>query len=172
MDLPLIEKLVLLVVVGAIVAIAARRLKIPYTVGLVMSGVVMTLLPFKTDIQLDRTLVFELLLPPLIFEAALYIEWSELKRDLLVLGTYATVGVTASAALTAAIMHFAVGWTWPAAIIFGVLIAATDPVSIIATFKVSSVFDAESCLMSPRATVSISENSLFGMLGRPPSAGN
>jgi len=139
MDQLVIEKLALLIVIGSIVAIVARRLKIPYTVGLVTAGVVMTLLPFKTDIPFDRNLVFELLLPPLIFEAALYIEWSELKRDLLVLGTYATVGVVLSAAVTGAIMHFVVGWVWPAAIIFGVLIAATDPVSIIATFKENGV---------------------------------
>jgi len=139
MDQLVIEKLALLIVIGSIVAIVARRLKIPYTVGLVTAGVVMTLLPFKTDIPFDRNLVFELLLPPLIFEAALYIEWSELKRDLLVLGTYATVGVVLSAAVSGAIMHFVVGWVWPAAIIFGVLIAATDPVSIIATFKENGV---------------------------------
>jgi len=139
MDPLVIEKLVLLIVIGAVVAIVARRLKIPYTVGLVTSGVVFALLPLKTEIPFDRDLVFHLLLPPLIFEAALYIEWKELRRDLPVLGTYATVGVLLSAAATAGIMHFVVGWVWPAAIIFGVLIAATDPVSIIATFKENRV---------------------------------
>ena len=41
--------------------------------------------------------------------------------------------------MTAAIVHFIIGWTWPAATLFGVLIAATDPVSIIATFKEAKV---------------------------------
>ena len=36
MDAPVIEQLVLLIVVGAVVAIAAHRLRIPYTVGLVI----------------------------------------------------------------------------------------------------------------------------------------
>jgi len=44
-----------------------------------------------------------------------------------------------SAAATATVMHFVVGWVWEAAILFGVLIAATDPVSIIATFKEARV---------------------------------
>src|SRR5262249_23510315 len=47
--------------------------------------------------------------------------------------------VVLSAAVTATVVHFAVGWPWSGAIPFGVLIAATDPVSIIATFKDSNV---------------------------------
>ena len=139
MDAPVIEQLVLLIVVGAIVAIAAHRLRIPYTVGLVLAGIVMAFLPLHIDVPFSKDFLFEVLLPPLIFEAALYIDWRELRRDLLVVGTYATVGVVLSAAVTAAIMHFVLGWPWPAAVLFGVLIAATDPVSIIATFKEAKV---------------------------------
>ena len=139
MDGAVIEQIVLLIVVGAVVAIAAHRLRIPYTVGLVAAGIVMAFLPLKIDVPFSKDFLFEVLLPPLIFEAALYIDWRELRRDLFVVGTYATVGVILSAAVTAAIMHFVVGWIWPASILFGVLIAATDPVSIIATFKEAKV---------------------------------
>lgn len=44
-----------------------------------------------------------------------------------------------SAGITAAGMHFLVNWQWESAILFGVLIAATDPVSVIATFKEAGV---------------------------------
>ena len=124
---------------AAIVAIAAHRLRVPYTIGLVSAGIVMAFLPLHIDVPFSKEFLFEVLLPPLIFEAALYIDWRELRRDLLVVGTYATVGVALSAAVTAAIMHFALGWPWPPAMLFGVLIAATDPVSIIATFKEAKV---------------------------------
>jgi NhaP-type Na+/H+ or K+/H+ antiporter len=53
--------------------------------------------------------------------------------------TLATVGVLLSAAVTAAGMHYLAGWGWQSAILFGVLIAATDPVSVIATFKEAGV---------------------------------
>jgi CPA1 family monovalent cation:H+ antiporter len=139
MDAPVIEQLVLLIVVGGIGAIAAHRLRIPYTVGLVIAGIVLAFLPLKIDVPFSKEFIFDVLLPPLIFEAALYIDWRELRRDLLVVGILATVGVVFSAVVTAAIMHYALGWVWPAAILFGVLIAATDPVSIIATFKESKV---------------------------------
>ena len=47
MDAAVIEQIVLLIVVGSVVAIAAHRLKIPYTVGLVAAGIVMAFLPIR-----------------------------------------------------------------------------------------------------------------------------
>jgi CPA1 family monovalent cation:H+ antiporter len=139
MDPVVIEQLVLLIVVGGVAAIIAHRLRIPYTVGLVISGIVLAFLPLKIDLPFSKEFIFNFLLPPLIFQAALYIDWRELKRDLVIVGTFATVGVVLSTAATAAIMHFVMGWPWPVSVLFGVLIAATDPVSIIATFKEAKV---------------------------------
>jgi len=163
MDPHVIEQLILLIVTGAVVAIAARRLKIPYTVGLVVVGIAMAFLPFRIDIPLSKEFLFEFLLPPLIFEAAMSIEWRRLRRDLLLISTYATAGVVLSAAVTAAAMHLLMGWPWPAAIVFGILIAATDPVSIIATFKESNVsgrvrllVEAESLFNDSTAAVALS----------------
>jgi CPA1 family monovalent cation:H+ antiporter len=134
-----IEQIQLIIVIGAVIAVVARRLKIPYTVGLVVAGFFIWFLPFGFEINFSKELLFKVLLPPLIFEAALYIDWKELRKDLLPIATYATVGVIFSAFVTAALMHFAIGWAWQAAILFGVLIAATDPVAVIATFKEARV---------------------------------
>ncbi len=134
-----IEQLEVILLIGAIVAIVARRFKVPYTVGLVAAGIFITFFPLGIEAPFSKDLLFKVLLPPLIFEAALYIHWSELRKDLAVVGAFATVGVLLSAFITAAFMHFGVGWTWQAAILFGVLIAATDPVSVIATFKEARV---------------------------------
>lgn len=134
-----IEQIVLIICIGAIVAVIARRLKIPYTVGLVAAGFFIAFLPLELEINFSKDLLFKVLLPPLIFEAALYIDWRELRKDLTVIITYATVGVLLSAGVTAVFMQYAVGWSWQAAILFGVLIAATDPVSVIATFKEARV---------------------------------
>src|SRR5512147_795412 len=101
MDAPVIEQLVLLIVVGGIGAIAAHRLRIPYTVGLVIAGIVLAFLPLKIDVPFSKEFIFDVLLPPLIFEAALYIDWREFRRDLLVVGILVTVGVVFSAVVTA-----------------------------------------------------------------------
>ncbi|HWJ48445.1 MAG TPA: sodium:proton antiporter, partial [Candidatus Udaeobacter sp.] len=51
----------------------------------------------------------------------------------------ATLGVVLAAAVTTAGMHFLVHWPWASALVFGALISATDPVSVIATFKGAGV---------------------------------
>ncbi|MFV0389371.1 MAG: cation:proton antiporter [Pyrinomonadaceae bacterium] len=134
-----IESLEVIIFLGAIVAIIARRLRIPYTVGLVAAGIALAFIPLGISVPFDKELLFMVLLPPLIFEAALYINWKKLKRDLVPVISFATFGVLLSAAITAAVMHFVVGWQWIYALLFGVLIAATDPVSVIATFNEANV---------------------------------
>ena len=163
------EQLGLIVLIGALVAVAARRLKIPYTVGLVIAGIVLAILPIEFELNFSKELLFKVLLPPLIFEAAINIRWQDLRKDLGPIIVFATLGVLLSAAVTATIMHFAVGWIWPAAIIFGVLIAATDPVSVIATFKEAKVggrlrllVEAESLFNDSTAAVAFTAALAFG----------
>jgi CPA1 family monovalent cation:H+ antiporter len=134
MDLS-IEKGALLLLISAVVAMLTRRLRLPYSVGLVAAGIVLALLPFSPQIALTKDLLFTVLLPPLIFEAAFYLRWKDLRKDLPVVLLLATLGVICSAAAMAAGMHYLVHWQWFSALIFGILIAATDPVSVIATFK-------------------------------------
>jgi CPA1 family monovalent cation:H+ antiporter len=124
----------LLLIAGA-VAMLTRRLRLPYSVGLVAAGIVLALMPYSPDINLTKSLLFTVLLPPLIFEAAFYLKWPPLRKELPVVLVLATLGVIISAGVTAAGMHYLTNWPWQSALIFGVLIAATDPVSVIATFK-------------------------------------
>ena len=130
-----VESVAILLLIAAVVAIAARRLRVPYSIGLLLTGIALAVLRFSPDIELTKQLIFTAFLPPLIFEAAFHIRWLELRKDLSVIVLLATVGVLLSAAATTVGMHFLAKWTWIAAVVFGVLIAATDPVSVIATFK-------------------------------------
>jgi CPA1 family monovalent cation:H+ antiporter len=129
----------LLVITAALVAMLARRARIPYAVGLVVSGIALAATGLDAGLALSSELIYVVFLPPLVFEAALYIEWRELRRDLVVVSVFATVGVAVAATIVAAGMRALGGWPWEAAACFGVLIAATDPVSVIATFKESGV---------------------------------
>ncbi|HEY4037984.1 MAG TPA: cation:proton antiporter, partial [Burkholderiaceae bacterium] len=129
----------LLLLIAALVAIATRRLRVPYSVGLVATGMFLAVFRVDPQLQLTRDLIFSILLPPLIFEAALALRWSDLRKDLAIIVALATVGVVLSAAVTAAGMWWLAGWSWTAACLFGALIAATDPVSVIALFKEAGV---------------------------------
>ena len=128
-----------LLLLASLVAMLSRRVRLPYTVGLVGAGVVLALLKLSFGLTLTRELIFSAFLPPLLFEAAFFIEWHELRRDLKPVLTLATLGVLLSAGITALGMHYLAGWAWPGAVVFGSLIAATDPVSVIAAFKDAKV---------------------------------
>lgn len=129
----------LLLLIAAVVAMLTRRLRLPYSVGLVAAGIILAISPFAPRIELTKDLIFTMLLPPLLFEAAFYIHWEQLRRDFPVIVVLASVGVALSASVTATGMHFLAKWGWIDALVFGALIAATDPVAVIATFKEARV---------------------------------
>ena len=149
-----------LLLIAAVVAMLTRRLHLPYSVGLVVAGAILAISPFVPKVALTKELIFNALLPPLLFEAAFHIHWSELRRDFPVIAVLATLGVLLSAGITAAGMRLLAGWTWFGALVFGVLIAATDPVSVIATFEEAGakgrllvLIEAESLLNDGTAAV-------------------
>ncbi|WP_294540713.1 cation:proton antiporter [uncultured Rhodoblastus sp.] len=121
--------------VGIVVAILARRVHLPYTVGLVFTGVVMALTGVETGAMLTHDFIFEIILPPLLFEAALSIHWSELRRDMAPVLVLATLGVLVSAGVVALGMIKLLAWPIGPAMVFGALIAATDPIAVLAMFK-------------------------------------
>ena len=124
-----------LLLVATLVAIVSQWLRLPYSVGLVAAGAALALVAPGSTPPLTRDLIFLVFLPPLIFEAAIQIPWKPLRRELPLLLTLVTLGVAIAAGVVAAGMHWWLGWSWIGAGLFGVLIAATDPVSVIAAFK-------------------------------------
>jgi len=134
MDL-LIGKSIGLLVVAILVAIAARRLRLPYTVGLVVAGMSMAISHIDLGMSLTHDIIFDVILPPLLFEAALNLHWGELKRDAAPIMVLSGAGVLISATVTYLGMHQFLGWPTAPALAFAVLIAATDPVAVIALFK-------------------------------------
>jgi CPA1 family monovalent cation:H+ antiporter len=88
------------------------------------------------------------------------LRWSRFRAELPVTIVLAFAGVAISAAVVTAGMHFLLGWSVLGAAFFGVLIAATDPVSVIAAFKemkaeprLSMVVESESLLNDGGAAV-------------------
>lgn len=149
-----------LLLVACLIAMLTRRLGLPYIVGLVVAGFLVALLPNSPDLPLSRELIFNVLLPPLVFEAAMQLDWRRFRDELPLTLTLAFAGVAIAAAVVAGGMHSIVGWSWIGAALFGVLIAATDPVSVIASFRemgcqprVSIVVESESLLNDGVAAV-------------------
>ena len=122
-----------------LVALAARRLRLPYTVGLVLAGASLALYRVDAGLALTHDLIFDVVLPPLLFEAALNIRWPDLRRDLFPVLTLATVGVLLCAAFVAGGLVYGLGWGVQPALAFGALISATDPIAVIALLRENGV---------------------------------
>jgi len=127
-------EIVQVLAVVLIVAMAVRRIRLPYTVALVGAGLV---LAFRGALHLELTpgLVLGLFVPPLIFEAAFHVQLKDLKADLKPIVAMAVPGVLLSTGIIAAVLVIAGVLPLPAALIFGALISATDPVAVVATFR-------------------------------------
>jgi len=167
-----------LLLVACLIAMLTRRLGLPYIVGLVAAGFLIALLPESPNLPLSRELIFNVLLPPLVFEAALQLDWRRFRDELPLTLTLAFAGVAVATLVVAAGMHWLVGWSWIGAALFGALIAATDPVSVIAAFRemdclprVSMVVEAESLLNDGVAAVAFAVLSAVAV-GASPSAAN
>jgi CPA1 family monovalent cation:H+ antiporter len=167
-----------LLLVACLIAMMSRRFNLPYSVGLVAAGLLIALLPNAPQLPLSRNLIFDVLLPPLVFEAALQLDWRRFRRELVLTLTLAFIGVGVAGAVVAAGMHWIVGWSWIGAALFGVLIAATDPVSVIAAFRelgcnprVSMVVESESLLNDGVAAVGFAVLSAIAA-GASPGAAN
>ncbi len=134
----MLTQIIGLLIIAVLVALAARWLKLPYTVGLVGVGIILAATQSLTDMQLTPDFIFEFILPPLLFEAAINIHWRELQRDLAIVLNLAIFGtVIAASVITAGLVTL--GWPLKSAAMFGILIAATDPVAVIAMFKDNGV---------------------------------
>src|SRR5947209_4261697 len=116
-----------LLLIACLIAILSRRLGLPYIVGLLVAGFVIALLPNGPQVPLSRDLIFNILLPPLVFEAALQLEWKRFRAELPLTLTLAFFAVAIAAAGVGVGMQRLVGWSRIGAAMSGTLLAAPDP---------------------------------------------
>jgi CPA1 family monovalent cation:H+ antiporter len=155
--------LLLLLISG--VAILVRRVQIPYTVALVLVGLALALLPTEGLVRLPLTtplasddevtseLILALLVPPLIFEAALRLNWKTLRKEVLPIFLLAVPGVLISTFIVGNVVSLGTHIPMAFALAFGALISATDPVAVIAFFRSLGVDKRLSVLMEGESLV-------------------
>jgi CPA1 family monovalent cation:H+ antiporter len=123
-----------LLLIVSVVAILMQRIRLPYTVALVLVGLALAFQE-AIEFELTETLILALFLPPLLFEAAFHIEFPKLRERLSTILLLAIPGVLLSTFIVGGIVAFGTGLSLPVALVFGALIAATDPVAVIAIFR-------------------------------------
>ncbi len=131
-----------LLVVAILVGIIASKLRVPYTVSLVVVGIALHAVGVIPDIRLTHDLLMSALLPALLFEAAIHVPGNKLKSYAPTVVTLAVPGVLLAAFATAFLLEveittFGLDTQIPLIelLVFGAIISATDPISVIALFK-------------------------------------
>lgn len=148
-----IETLIIeLVLVATLVAIVVGRIRLPYTVALVLVGFFISV-QSPLDVRVTPELILDLFVPPLIFEAAFHVDYRLLRDNLGVILILAVPGVIVTTMLVGGIVALGTELALSAAIVFGALISATDPVAVVALFRALGV--------PPRLAVAVEGESLF-----------
>jgi CPA1 family monovalent cation:H+ antiporter len=149
-----------LLLIACVIAIVSRRTRVPYTVGLVLTGLMLAYFGADASTHLSHELIFHMLLPPLIFEAAFQLKWRDLKSIMVPTLLLATVGVIVAAASTAGIIYALSGLSLAAALTIGIVLSATDPVSVLALLKeaklpprIHKLLESESLLNDGTASI-------------------
>jgi Na+:H+ antiporter len=127
-----------LLLIASLVAIAVRRLRIPYSVALVVVGLLLTT---QSPVEIDLTpeLILALFVPPLVFEAAFHLNFNELRTSLPTILLLAVPGVILTTLVVGGMLVWGPGLALSTALVFGALIAATDPVAVVSLFRILGV---------------------------------
>ncbi|MFQ5808012.1 MAG: Na+/H+ antiporter [Armatimonadota bacterium] len=128
-----------LLIVAMAVALIVRRLRLPYTVVLVFAGLALALTRAVPGLDISHeqyeAICFYLLLPPLLFEAALGLKWEHFSRNAGPIFTLAIPGTILSIGLVGFLCHAFLGLPLIQALLLGAIISPTDPVSVLAIFR-------------------------------------
>ena len=126
------ELILICLVAVALLALVARKIRIPYPILLTIGGVVLALIPGLPAIHLDPELVFSLFLPPLIYPAAVYTSWRDFRANLRPILLMTIVLVLLTMTVTAVLFHYLFGLPLAVGFVFGAIISPPDAVAALA----------------------------------------
>ncbi len=130
--------IIVLVMVATLVAIVGRRIRLPYTVSLVLVGLFISI-QRPLDVEITPELIMVIFVPPLLFEAAFHLDFGMLRDNLASIIVLAVPGVILTTLLVGGIVALGTGLPLGTMLVFGALIAATDPVAVVALFRTLGV---------------------------------
>lgn len=155
-----VETVVALLIVVAALAIAAKRIALPYPVLLVVAGLALGFVPGLPPLKLNPEMVLLFVLPPLLYPAALFTSWRDFRANLtpilwlaigLVLVTTLAIGLVA---------HVLGGLPWAAAFALGAIVSPPDAVAATAISKrlrlprrIATILEGESLVNDATALV-------------------
>ncbi|MGZ3410583.1 MAG: Na+/H+ antiporter [Xanthobacteraceae bacterium] len=130
-----IQILVVLLLVIAAVAVVAARTKIPPSILLVITGVVLALLPGLPTIELEPEIVLLMVLPPVIYSSAVAMSWREFRFNLRPISLLAVGCVVFTTVAVAAAAHWLLHLPWAVGFVLGAIVSPPDAVAPLAIVR-------------------------------------
>jgi CPA1 family monovalent cation:H+ antiporter len=119
----------IMVILISLTAIVNRK-KFPFPILLVAAGLIIGFVPQLPNLALDPDIVFLIILPPLLYDAASKTSWHEFRTSIRPISTLAITLVfftTVAVAITA--HYFIPGFSWPLAFVLGAVVSPPDAVA-------------------------------------------
>ncbi|HET9956896.1 MAG TPA: sodium:proton antiporter [Polyangiaceae bacterium] len=167
-----LQGFLLVMAVGAAVAIGAKYLSVPYNVALVVVGLFLVFVDVLPHASMDPQVILVLFLPLLVFEAALFSDAKSLRRASRPILALAIPGVVISLIGTAAVAAFALALPFSAALLLGAVLSITDTISVVLAFRsvrvphrLHAIMEGESLFNDGTALVLVSVTSAILLHG-------
>src|SRR6266849_5874007 len=123
------ELILICLVAVALLALVARKIRVPYPILLTCGGVLLALVPGLPSIQLEPQLVFNLFLPPLLFPAALFTSWRDFRANLRPISLLAIGLVLFTTVSVAYLAHYFMALPLAAGFVLGAIISPPDAIA-------------------------------------------
>ncbi|GIK83742.1 MAG: hypothetical protein BroJett025_03640 [Patescibacteria group bacterium] len=126
-------------VVTAVILSITKKIKFPYTVALLIGGLLLQIIfkhfNLETHFEVSSEIIYFILLPILLYESAFHINFHQFKLQFKTITFLATFGLLVATATVAGLLSTLIGLGFWNGLLFGSLISATDPIAVLAIFK-------------------------------------
>jgi Na+/H+ antiporter len=119
----------LMAILISLTAIVIKK-KFPFPILLVAAGLVIGFVPQLPDLGLDPDIVFIIILPPLLYDAASKTSWHEFRTAIRPISALAITLVFFTTVAVAITAHYLIpGFSWPLAFVLGAVVSPPDAVA-------------------------------------------
>jgi len=126
------------IVLSFVAAIISSKLRVSYPTVMIAIGLMLSLLRFGggfSSISIDSNLILGIVVPPLIFEAAMRTRFEVFRTVQKTVIGLAIFGVVISAFVSALVLNVTLGLPLAVALLFGVIVSPTDPVTVVSVLR-------------------------------------
>ena len=123
-----------LLTIAALIGVVVKFIRLPYTIALVIGGLVVGLTGIG-PYRLTQEMILFAFLPPLLFEGAIHFEISHLRRNIRSIATLSLPGLLIAGFTAGVLLQKLTGLPLTVALLIGVMVTPTDPISVLALFK-------------------------------------